>query len=74
MEKDRSLVANKFTVWGRTIRTLVQGFVGLAAVFLASDSFRDFITNNAPELAVYIPGAIAFVTWLQNRYESRKTT
>jgi hypothetical protein len=61
-----STVAFKNTTAGKTIRTFFQSAAGILLVFALSDEFRSFITNRFPELAAFIPLAVALFTALQN--------
>ncbi len=56
----------KNTTAGKTIRTLFQSAAGMLLIFALSPEFRDFVTNNYPQLTAYVPLAVALFTALQN--------
>lgn len=56
----------KNTAVGKTLRTLLQAVAGVALVFVVSDEFRQFVTDNYPQLVVFIPLAASLFTALQN--------
>ncbi len=62
----KNITPFKNTTVGKTVRTLFQSIAGILLVFAVSDDFREYITNTYPQLAVYIPLAVALFTALQN--------
>lgn len=56
----------KNTTVGKTTRTFMQSAAGILLIFALSEDFRDFITNQYPALAAFLPLAIALFTAIQN--------
>ena len=56
----------KNTTVGKTVRTFLQVAGGVVLLFATNEEFRNFVSNNFPELALYIPLAGALITAIQN--------
>lgn len=56
----------KNTTVGKTVRTFLQTAAGVLLLLAASEEFRNFVTDNYPQLAMWLPLAASLFTAIQN--------